>query len=239
MGKRRANMWWLDDWVRTSPELQLLWGVPGLQWSVSIKSEPRTEQRRTGLWATKVHWCTWGVKAGPCGPIQQTAIVVQIAKEVNDGSDRKVLEYTARCSLLRMGLQSSQGAHADPCPLPKAPTMGMWASELDHGAMEEESWVLPSIWILWHIPPTWTLLQTVYTLSWKQYSLMAVASFSRIMHRATKQKWFRNGLRSTATSLRCWVVLQIPQISIQSSICGICGTNKSDPWRPHLATYKT
>ena len=90
MGKRRANMWWLDDWVRTSPVLQLLWGVPGLQWSVSIKSEPRTEQRRTGLWATKVHWCTWGVKAGPCGPIQQTAIVVQIAKEVNDGSDRAV-----------------------------------------------------------------------------------------------------------------------------------------------------
>uniref|UniRef100_A0AAQ6AJE7 Uncharacterized protein n=1 Tax=Amphiprion ocellaris TaxID=80972 RepID=A0AAQ6AJE7_AMPOC len=29
---------------------------------------------------------------------------------------------------------------------------------------------------------------------------MAVASFSRTMRRATKQKWFRNGLRSTTTS---------------------------------------
>ena len=74
--------------------------------------------------------------------------------------------------------------------------------------------------------------------SWKRYSLMAVASFTRMMCRATQQQWFRNGLRST-TSLRCWLGLQIPQISIQSSICGMCWTNKSNPWRPHLATYRT
>ncbi|KAK3520359.1 hypothetical protein QTP70_023838 [Hemibagrus guttatus] len=42
---------------------------------------------------------------------------------------------------------------------------------------------------------------TMYTLSWKRYSLMAVVSSSRIMGRATKQKWFRNGLMSTAMSL--------------------------------------
>ena len=53
------------------------------------------------------------------------------------------------------------------------------------------------------------------------YSLMAVASFSRIMHSVTKQKWSRNGLRSTTTTLRCCHGLQIPQISIQS-ICGMC-----------------
>jgi len=47
-----------------------------------------------------------------------------------------------------------------------------------------------------------SIVETMYTLSWKRYSLVAVASFSRIMHPATKQKWFRNGLRST-TSLRC------------------------------------
>ncbi|ROL44000.1 hypothetical protein DPX16_10284 [Anabarilius grahami] len=39
------------------------------------------------------------------------------------------------------------------------------------------------------------------------------ASFRWIMCSATKQKWFRNGLRSTTT-----IVL----ISIQSSICGMC-----------------
>ena len=68
------------------------------------------------------------------------------------------------------------------------------------------------------------------TRTWKLYSLMAVASFSRIMRCATKQKWFRNGLRRTTASLRCWLGLQIPQISIQSSICGMCWTNKFDPF---------
>ena len=68
------------------------------------------------------------------------------------------------------------------------------------------------------------------------YHLLAVASFSRIMRQAIKQQWVRNDLRST-TCLRCWLGLQIPQI--QSSIRGMCWTNKSDPWRPHLATYRT
>ncbi len=53
------------------------------------------------------------------------------------------------------------------------------------------------------------------------FLMVALASFRRIMRPATKQKWFRNGLRSTTTSLRCWLGLQIPQISIQSSICGM------------------
>ena len=41
MGKRKdlrdfekCQIVMLDDWVRASPKLQLLWGVPGLQWSV-------------------------------------------------------------------------------------------------------------------------------------------------------------------------------------------------------------
>ena len=51
MGKRkdlsegqRATLWWLEDRVRASPKLQLLWGVPGLQWLVSIKSDLWKEQ---------------------------------------------------------------------------------------------------------------------------------------------------------------------------------------------------
>lgn len=54
---------------------------------------------------------------------------------------------------------------------------------------------------------------------------MAVASSSRIMLPAKKQTWSRNGLRSRTTSLRCWLGLQLPQISIQSSICGKCWTD--------------
>lgn len=50
----------LDDWARESPKLQLLWGVPGLKWSGSIKSGPRKEQ-----WAAKADR-RGGAKAGLC-----------------------------------------------------------------------------------------------------------------------------------------------------------------------------
>ena len=53
--------------------------------------------------------------------------------------------------------------------------------------------------------------------------LLAVASFSRIMGCTTKKKRFRNGLRSTLTSLRCLFCLQFPQISIQSASGGYIG----------------
>ena len=49
----RAKLWWLDNWVSVSPKLQLLWGVPGLQWSVSIKRCPRKEK-----------WCTCDMVLG-------------------------------------------------------------------------------------------------------------------------------------------------------------------------------
>ena len=54
-----------------------------------------------------------------------------------------------------------------------------------------------------------------------------------------KAKILQDGLRRTKTSLMCRLGLQIPQISIQPSICQMWWTNKSDPWRPHLATYRT
>ena len=82
-----------------------------------------------------------------------------------------------------------------------------------------------------------TYLSLVADHEQTQCSLMA--SFSRMMLPATKQKWFRNGLRNTTTSLRCCLGLQVPQTSIRSSICGTFWTNKSDPWRPHLTTYRT
>ncbi len=114
-----------------------------------------------------------------------------------------------------------QGAHADPCQLPKAATVGTWASELDHGAMEE----CGLVWCItfsftslgWpgacclpgesgctmgkrqagegsdalgdvllgnlgscHVHVDATLTCSTY-LKWKQYFLVAVASFSRIM----------------------------------------------------------
>lgn len=38
----------------------------------------------------------------------------------------------------------------------------------------------------------------------------------------------------TAISLSCWLGFQFPHISIQSSICGMSWTSKSDPCRLHL-----
>ncbi|KAK3515696.1 hypothetical protein QTP70_028535 [Hemibagrus guttatus] len=68
--------------------------------------------------------------------------------------------------------------------------------------------------------------QIVMTRRLDQSISKTAALLQKTMHRATKQKWFRNG---STTSLRCGLGLQIPQISIQSSICGMCWTNKSDP----------
>ncbi len=96
---------------------------------------------------------------------------------------------------------------------------------------------------LWEDSMLWNLGLAIHVdvtylsiVLWKWYSLVAVASFGRIMHPATNKKWFSNGLRRTTMSLRCWLGLQT---SIQSSICGVCWTNKTNTWSPHLTTYRT
>lgn len=71
------------------------------------------------------------------------------------------------------------------------------------------------------------MCNTYPTLSWKQYSVMAEASFSRIILHATKQK--QNDLGNTTSSRCC---LQIAQICIQSIIYGMCCMNKSNPPQP-------
>ena len=58
-------------------------------------------------------------------------------KSQNGGYRREVSQHRVHRTLLRMGLQTGQSVHADPCPPAKAPTTGMQASELDHGATEE------------------------------------------------------------------------------------------------------
>ncbi len=60
----------------------------------------------------------------------------QIAEKLNAG----MTEHTVHRSLLCMALHSRRPVKVskpDPYRLPKVPTMGMRASELDHGAMEE------------------------------------------------------------------------------------------------------
>lgn len=44
--------------------------------------------------------------------------------------------------------------------------------------------------------------------------------------------------RGTTTNLMCWLDLQIPQISVQSSNCGMCRRRESDPRRPDHTGYR-
>lgn len=67
--------------------------------------------------------------------------------------------------------------------------------------------------------------QVAYTPSWQQYSLMVLASFSRIMHPTAMQKLFRNGLTNMTKSSRHSLGLQMIQISNRLTICGMCWKN--------------
>lgn len=82
--------------------------------------------------------------------------------------------------------------------------------------------MLADVTLTHSVPPSQAMLQTMYTLSWKRYSIMAMASFSSTV--CPKQKLFHKWMRSTTTTLRCCRGFQIPQISIQSSIYGMCWT---------------
>lgn len=42
-----AKLWWLDNWVRASPEQQVLWGASIIQWFIPTKSSKK-DKRLTG-----------------------------------------------------------------------------------------------------------------------------------------------------------------------------------------------
>ena len=81
------------------------------------------------------------------------------------------------------------------------------------------SWVIASLKLL--------LLWDVLIQQWS----WPAKSFGSLMDGSCKR--FKNGLRNTATSWRCWLCLQILQITVQSSICVMCWTNKSSPHYLH------
>ena len=211
----------------------------------------------TGSWVAKANWC--------------------IAEEVNAGSDRKVSKYTVHrrlfCIWGCMAVDQS-GCPCWPRPPLKSPIMSMWASELDHWAMEEDG-------LVWWIPFSFKScgwLGAFALLTWEEHmapgcnmgrwladgdSLMLLAMFCLetlgpaihvdvtwhlphsivadhiyplmetvfpdgcgLFHQDNAPYHKEKLFRSTTTSLRCWLRIQIPQISIQSSICGMCWTNK-------------
>lgn len=72
-----------------------MWGVPGLQRSVS--KDRVMGSHGSLLYVRSKGWPVWSVLR---------VTVAQIAEEVNAHSDRKVSEYKVYCSLLHMGLHS-------------------------------------------------------------------------------------------------------------------------------------
>lgn len=76
-----AKMWWLDDSVRASLKLQILWDVPQ---SAVVSIYQKRSKEGTVVnhgWVhgrAKAHRCMWVAKADSCGPIQKT--LAQIAK---------------------------------------------------------------------------------------------------------------------------------------------------------------
>lgn len=90
-----TKLWWLDDWIRASPQCfalcKFLCGVPSLQWSLRTKvvQGRKRGELATGSWVTKTHWCTWGAVRS-----SRRATVAQIDEKVSAGPDRKASEHT-------------------------------------------------------------------------------------------------------------------------------------------------
>lgn len=141
--------------------------------------------------------------------------VAQNAEKVNAGCNRRVSEHTVHHSLLHMGLQSCRLVHnitrfikSEDIPVHH------WKHQQWRRTEEKGSWFHESCFLLHHVDGrvcvslTWetpgtrmryvtrtNYLSIAADLSIKRYSLMSVDSFCRIMHLATKQNGFRNGLR--------------------------------------------
>lgn len=81
-----------DECIRTCPQLQLLWGVPSLHWSVSIKGCP-----------TRERW--WSSDRVPGG----RGSLMHVRRE----------KWLVRSDPTHELMRTNQGAHADPRLLPK------------------------------------------------------------------------------------------------------------------------
>lgn len=108
-GSDRGNIVMARRLGQSISKLELLWDVDGLQFRTYQKLSKEGERR-----LAHVVWSN------------RRATVAQIAEKVIAGCDRNVSDDNV-----------GQGAHADPCPLPKALEMSTLVSELDHKAMEE------------------------------------------------------------------------------------------------------
>ena len=136
----RAKLWWLDNWVRESRKLQVLWGFPGLQWSLSRKEQWWTSHRAMGGQDSLMHvgsegWPMWS------DPTDDALLPKLLKKLMLVLLDRcQNTQCIAVCCVWGCIATDQSGCQCWPLtsvPCEEEPTMGTWASELDHRAMEE------------------------------------------------------------------------------------------------------
>lgn len=78
---------------------------------------------------------------------------------------------------------------------------------------------------------------TKSTPSWQRLSLMAVATFSLIIHPATLQKLLSNGLRNMTQRSNVDFHSEFPRS--QSEPASVRWRTKSNPWSPPIASYSS
>lgn len=108
-----ANLWWLDNRVKASPKIQVF-GVPGLQWFLRVKSG------LTKSWAPKAHW--YRRKTSLICPIPQKSFSstnCRGGKKSKCWFDRSVRTQSASQLVI-----TSQSAQSEPCQPPEVTTMG-------------------------------------------------------------------------------------------------------------------
>lgn len=127
-----------------------------------------------------------------------------------------ILYLIERCQiLLEWSCIGTDRSHTSPCPLVKRPTMGMPASELNHRVIKESA-------VVW-----WIRLLFIWNTT----------GYWTLLLSQNVEEWFQDKV--------CWFDLQICQISIQLSICGMCclihggPTTKRTRLKDHTLTSKS
>lgn len=101
-----------DDWFRVSANMQFLWDVPSLHWSVSHKNCSKSLSYLDTL--EFIILC-----------ISELIYLKLLLLVLIENCQSK-----QHISLLHIGLQSSQGAHVEPWLLPKAPIKGHMTNKI-------------------------------------------------------------------------------------------------------------